>query len=87
MIGCMIPGCPCPHAGTPDRAANEDDQLTVVLRAPQAGAGAGLAHRDKIAVAVILTARKKSAREIAGVLGVAERTVCRWRSAARLVEV
>jgi transposase-like protein len=79
----MIPGCPCPHAGTPDRAANEDDQLTVVLRSPQAGSGAGLSHRDKIAVAVELTARKKSARVIAGVLGVDPRTVHRWRSAAR----
>ena len=87
MIGCMIPGCPCPHAGTPDRVADPEDQAIVVMRSSEPGAGEGLSHHDKIAVALKLTARGDSARKIAEVLGVAERTVCRWRAAARLVEV
>lgn len=86
MIGCMVPGCPCPHAGVPYRTADPADQYAAVLRAPCPGAGADLRHQDKIGVALTLTERGMSSRQIGVVLAVAERTVCRWRQAARKVE-
>lgn len=86
MIGCMIPNCPCPHTGTPYRMADPEDQATAVMRAPCPGAGADLRHQDKIAVALTLTDRGMSARQVGLTLAVSERTVVRWRAAGKKVE-
>lgn len=87
MIGCIVPGCSCPHAGQGRRVPDSPEDVEIVIeRARECQPiGAGLSKHDKIMVAKTLTPAY-SARHIAIVLDVTPRTVCRWRSALRIKE-
>jgi len=86
MMGCIIPGCPCPHGPTGENGRGRKDAQeirTVLDRAEETDVGSGLGVAEKLEVAMVLTAAGWSARRISLALGVSERTVCRWRCAIR----
>lgn len=88
MIGCLVPGCPCPHSGAGRARAYdspEDVEIVVSRARERHPSGAGLSKRDKIAVADRLTPQY-SAKHIAAVLAVDPRTITRWRASLRLKE-
>lgn len=63
---------------------SDEEIQTVIMREEPCP---GLSQAERLAVFGALDAKGRSARQIAHVVCVAERTVVRWRRAARLVEV
>jgi hypothetical protein len=86
VIGCLVPGCPCPHSATGEHGRGQKDphEVRIVLdRAQEPGIGSGLGTAEKLEVAAVLSAAGWSAHKIGLALGVTERTICRWRTAIR----
>jgi hypothetical protein len=84
VIGCGIPGCPCPHSGAGMNPRSETEIENAIMREVPTP---GLTQVERLAVFAALNAKGRSARAIAHVVCVAERTVVRWRRALELTEV
>lgn len=89
---CGTPGCPCFYArrtyrtGRPAVRADDLEVEVVLARWAEPGIGRWLSHHDKYRVWLELEQRGLSARLIALCLGMAPRSIGRWRTAARTLE-
>lgn len=84
----LTPGCPCmgnirPVHRRREVDTDEMDVSAVLRRRGEPGVGAGLSWHDQYQVALTLSEKGFSSRQLSETLGRSERTIVRWRARAR----